>query len=82
MTATIGRCQWDGCPAIATHTARRGETAMPPMRLCARHLAQFRELPDLEAFRISAERQPEQRRQINRHSSWAFVEAERGGDNW
>jgi len=40
---------------------------MPDLCLCPAHLATFRNLPDLEAWRISAQRQDHQGRWVAAH---------------
>ena len=61
--AKVFDCQWHGCPRIAEHRVRRG-FATPFMAMCAAHRDEFRELPDIEAFRVADNRKPER---------WRFV---------
>lgn len=48
-------CQVDGCEGIAWHQVSRG-IGMPHMYMCDKHMLEFREIVDNDAFAISAAR--------------------------
>lgn len=63
-------CQWPGCRAIAAHKGHRG-IHMPYMFVCEHHLLMLRNVPDLEAFKASEERQPIRFRNVAKsHVPW------------
>lgn len=73
MTDYVSYCQWPGCGNIAVSRSARG-MQMKPLNVCEEHLLEMRRIPDVEAWRISRERQPVRRSPVNRH---AYIEGER-----
>lgn len=69
MSVYVYRCEWNGCRNVASDYVHRG-FAMKQLRVCERHRKAFHDLSDVDAFKVSMQRQAVERKATDRFTNY------------